>query len=99
MTPLEDVINEIRAKGKEETPESFISGLIDVFDEIKRVLKPEGTVWVNLGDSYVSLGGSEGVSKKSTLNKTATPKAQRRAITKGIKPKNLIGIPWMFAFA
>lgn len=61
--------------GLEETPEQFVAKLVDVFREIRRVLKPDGTCWVNMGDSYASAG------------------------TKGVKHKDLIGVPWMLAFA
>lgn len=64
--------------GLEENPEEFIENLVNVFREVKRVLKKEGTLWVNIGDSYA-------VEKKTNPI--------------GIKPKDLIGIPWMLAFA
>lgn len=64
--------------GLEDTPEEYISQLVNVFREVKRVLKPDGTLWVNIGDSYAGSG-------KGTLD--------------GMKSKDLIGIPWMLAFA
>lgn len=64
--------------GLEETPEEYISRLVDVFREVKRVLKDDGTLWVNIGDSYSV------ANNKSSDN---------------LKPKDLIGIPWMLAFA
>lgn len=63
--------------GLEETPEVFIDHLVTVFRELWRVLKPEGTLWVNMGDSYA--GSNRGADD--------------------VKPKDLIGIPWMLAFA
>jgi len=61
--------------GREPTPEDFVEALVEVFREIKRVLRPDGTLWVNLGDSY-TIG-----------------------VLNGLKPKDLIGIPWRVAFA
>lgn len=67
--------------GLEESPEEYINKLVDVFREVKRVLRDDGILWVNIGDSYAGSG-------KGNLNKTV-----------GAKPKDLIGIPWMLAFA
>lgn len=93
--------------GLEPTPEEFIARLVDVFREVRRVLTDDGTCWVNIGDSYAATSGSSGASLKSTLaTKPTAPKtAAQRAIgswKRGIgecKPKDLIGIPWMLAFA
>lgn len=81
--------------GLEETPEEYIERLVSLFREIRRVLKKDGTCWVNLGDSYtgncsrVSTGrAGYGDEREGIFNKCAD-----------IPPKNLIGIPWMFAFA
>lgn len=96
--------------GLEETPEKFVKALTDVFMEVYRVLKPEGTLWLNLGDSYSShkdcksIGQSlaKGTSRedahvmdlgKSRVRDTKMLKSQ------GLKNKDLIGIPWMVAFA
>lgn len=93
--------------GLEETPEKYVDKLVQVFREVKRVLKNEGTLWLNLGDSYAS-GGSGGCSIKSTLNggrgvgddeKLRQMEQKQRNIPIGLKPKDLIGIPWMVAFA
>jgi len=73
-----------------------------VFDEVWRVLADDGPVWVNLGDSYAN-GGMSNPSKKSTLgggkDRGASEYVIDRKIPKGLKPKDLVGIPWMFAFA
>lgn len=95
--------------GLEETPELYVVKLVEVFREVKRVLKKEGTFWLNLGDSYAGSGcGRNGDGNTGTLNS----KKQRNnsganignlhGITKtgeDLKPKDLIGIPWMVAFA
>lgn len=95
--------------GLEVTPDEYIANLVAVFREVKRVLKDDGTLWVNIGDSYASNGeksnnNGEGKStmgwtnqKHETLNKVAGMKLP--AINHGCKPKDLIGIPWMLAFA
>lgn len=86
--------------GLEKTPEEFIDKLVKVFYEVKRVLKDDGTLWVNIGDSYYSNfgGGSESCT---TGNKEALKVVGRRSKPKHklLKPKDLVGIPWMLAFA
>lgn len=69
--------------GLEETPEKYINRLVEVFREVKRVLRDDGIIWVNIGDSYSGSGKG--------------PKGGN--IPTGTKPKDLIGIPWMLAFA
>ena len=64
--------------GLEQTPEEFVAKLVEVFREVRRVLRDDGTLWLNLGDSY------------------AGPKYNKPV---GMKPKDLVGIPWMVAFA
>ena len=95
--------------GLEVTPDAYIANLVAVFRECKRILRDDGTLWVNIGDSYASNGeksnnNGEGKStmgwtnqKHETLNKVAGMKLP--AINHGCKPKDLIGIPWMLAFA
>ena len=94
--------------GAEPTPDEFVAALVEVFREVRRVLRDDGTVWLNLGDSYARAGGwsnnngLDGVSRedskraKSNLSYT-DGKSQKLA--KGLKPKDLIGIPWRVAFA
>jgi DNA modification methylase len=89
--------------GLEKTPEAFVSVLADVFDEVWRVLKPEGTLWLNLGDSYYSnnpgSGGKcvlPGAGKSMTVGRYHTN--TRDLSETGLKPKDLIGIPWRVAF-
>lgn len=88
--------------GLEETPEQFIAQLIDVFREVRRVLRDDGTLWLNIGDSYSS-GGRDSYGTFQPGSKQAThsaiKSARRPAAPEGVKPKDLIGIPWMLAFA
>jgi DNA modification methylase len=90
--------------GLEETPEDFIEKLVLVFREVKRVLRLDGTCWINIGDSYSQSGGSgsgEYQKRHKQFGKTinsGTAQKPRRAPS-GFKPKDLIGIPWMLAFA
>jgi DNA modification methylase len=85
--------------GLEETPEMFVDKMVEVFEQVKRVLKPEGSLWLNLGDSYSGSGrganenGKQGTNKGTIFNPSTSGK------TYGLKPKDLIGIPWMVAFA
>jgi DNA modification methylase len=101
--------------GLEETPEAYIARLVDVFREVKRVLKPDGTLWVNIGDSYWGGKGYSGSSagiyqyERRKEGKSITPECSNfggkgiiRPTDKKheyIKQKDLIGIPWMLAFA
>ncbi len=96
--------------GMEETPDLFIKIMVDVFEEGRRILKDEGTLWLNMGDTYyggkgvngasVAYAGAENVLNSKALVATApgTIRPNDRPID-GLKPKDLIGIPWMLAFA
>lgn len=83
--------------GLEETPEKYIERLCDVFSEVRRVLTPQGTLWLNIGDSYNGnkVGNTEVVKNK----KVSESNDFRKKLWSGAKPKDLIGIPWMLAFA
>ena len=84
--------------GLEDTPELFTSKLVEVFREVRRVLKQDGTLWLNLGDSYAGSGkGPAGNLKDSGerhLEHITKPYTDAT-----LKPKDLIGIPWRVAFA
>lgn len=94
--------------GLENTPDAFVARLVDVFREVRRVLRDDGTLWLNLGDSYGSFGGNtysgfnerysgtggEGSKQDATLQGVTDRKADT-----GLRPKNLLGIPWRVAFA
>lgn len=92
--------------GLEEAPEEYIDRLVEVFREVKRVLRDDGILWVNIGDSYAGSGkGRKSGGKIASIkNSPKTKNAQgqisgRLTKTRGAKPKDLIGIPWMLAFA
>ena len=83
--------------GLEPTPEEYVENMVSVFQEVKRVLRKDGTVWLNLGDSYSS-GGRE-TTTNQTLRGGKDYGVTRPKPNKSIKPKDLIGIPWRVAFA
>ena len=88
--------------GLEPSPDEFVAALVAVFRDVRRVLRDDGTVWLNLGDSYNAYNGGAGPG--STLSKTQTEQRPRLATgyglqVKSLKPKDLLGIPWLVAFA
>jgi len=83
--------------GLEETPEEYVNNMVKVFREVKRVLKDDGTLWLNLGDSYSS--GGRSTTTNQTLRGDNDYGVTRPKSNKNIKPKDLIGIPWRVAFA
>jgi DNA modification methylase len=89
--------------GLEETPEAYVSKLVAVFAEVRRVLKDDGTLWVVIGDSYAGSHGNGNYPQANTgMNSEAAGFVRYESPTKdiaGFKPKDLIGIPWMLAFA
>lgn len=82
--------------GQETTPEEYIGKLIQVFREVRRVLRPDGTLWLNIGDSYTSGGRKTRDHDKKLPARAAN---QRPNTPGGMKPKDLMGIPWALAFA
>lgn len=83
--------------GTQQTPEQYINDLADVFDEVRRVLRDDGTCWVNLGESYQNAKGqAHGVDPKQRARRHGL-RPQDVSIP-GLKPKDVVGIPWMFAF-
>ncbi len=91
--------------GLEETPEAYIHRLVEIFREVRRVLKPTGTLWVNIGDCYAGSGKGAAAYPENVANsKQGTNRGSVgcSAIVKrfdGYKAKDLMGIPWMLAFA
>ena len=83
--------------GLEETPEKYTANMVEVFREVKRVLKDDGTLWLNLGDSYSS--GGRTTTTNQSLRGDTDYGVTRPKPSKGIKPKDLVGIPWRVAFA
>jgi len=101
---LRDYGGEDSQIGQEQTPEEFIDELVKVFREVRNVLTDDGTCWVNLGDSYYNYrpGRGQGLAKQTVSNtKQDLPDVcpRRGNRLEGLKEKDLIGIPWMFAFA
>lgn len=92
--------------GLEATPEEYIASLVSVFSEVRRVLRPDGTLWVNIGDSYAGSGKGrmgngthhKGRSKSGDYEGTTCGRLSKTSAW-GCKAKDLIGIPWMLAFA
>jgi DNA modification methylase len=84
--------------GLEPTPELYIEHLVEVFRELRRVLRDDGTVWLNLGDSYSGIGG-QGKQDGGPVGPTAAEGRAQRKRAPGLKPKDLVGLPWMVAFA
>ena len=91
--------------GLEKTPDEYIEKLVEVFREVKRVLRDDGTLWVNIGDSYAGSGKGGAFYPENAKNyKQSTNNGSINNLNKGytggsIKQKDLIGIPWMLAFA
>lgn len=85
--------------GLEETPQDYIDRLVKVFREVKRVLKDDGTLWVNIGDSYNSGPTGSIKSEKQSTNAGSFANMHTKSLVADCKPKDLIGIPWMLAFA
>jgi len=92
--------------GLEPTPDAYVADLVEVFREVKRVLRNDGVLWLNLGDSYAGSQQQGGDGSKSTLTKGGKPEAAypgklhlHKFDYPGLKPKDLVGIPWMVAFA
>jgi DNA modification methylase len=85
--------------GLEESPDAFVAELVGVFREVRRVLRDDGTAWINLGDSYANngkWGGHTGGKHVKALH--CSPIGRNKRCT-GLKPKDLIGIPWRVALA
>ena len=89
--------------GLESTPEEYVANMVQVFREVKRVLRDDGTLWLNLGDSYSGSGkgGGTGVmsSKQMTNMGSLNMGDYGGNVPDGLKPKDLVGIPWRVAFA
>ena len=101
---LRDYGGEDNQIGQESSPEEYIQNLVEVFREVRNVLSDDGTLWLNIGDSYYNYrpGKGQGLVKQ-TVSKTKQDLpdkcARRGNKLDGLKEKDLIGIPWMWAFA
>ena len=89
--------------GLEETPEEYVRKIVEIFREVRRVLRSDGTLWLNLGDSYA--GSGKGAWKNKKIQKEVyipdpdSPQCLMNKVPIGLKPKDLMGIPWRVAFA
>ncbi len=82
--------------GAEEDPTEYVSRLVEVFGEVRRVLRDDGTFWLNVGDSYTS--GNRNYRAPDKKNPVRAMSYRAKTPT-GLKPKDLIGVPWRLAFA
>jgi len=108
-TPYKDTCGKCGARrldaqlGLEPTPEAYVAALVAVFREVRRVLRDDGTLWLNLGDSYFASGGHTAAGSTGFLATMPDQAAQRNrgttTIPAGYKAKDLCGIPWRVAFA
>lgn len=94
--------------GLEQTPEQYVAELVAVFGEVRRVLRDDGTCWLNLGDSYGATGGDTHSGFNERYSGTGGDGSKQNMMLDGVKdikhatglrPKNLLGIPWRVAFA
>ena len=83
--------------GLESSPEEYVKGIVNVMAEVWRVLAPDGTLWLNLGDSYS--GSGKGGQSDAKRSEGWQPEYANKGETYGLAPKNLLGIPWRVAFA
>lgn len=109
VCPLCGAVRVDKQIGLEETPQAYVDRLVEVFREVKRVLKDDGTLWLNIGDSYWGSGsrGFDFTGKLTEISKiqgsdkkyNLTNVPQLKGNHNGYKNKDMIGIPWMLAFA
>jgi len=85
-----------RQIGRDDSLDDYVAGIVDTFAKVRRVLTEDGTVWLNVGDSYTS--GNRGYRAPDRKNR-ARAMAMRPRTPAGLKPKDLIGVPWRLAFA
>lgn len=82
--------------GLEETPAQYVAKMVEVFREVRRILHPSGVLWLNLGDSYAANRGQQVSQTKHKSHDYGESNAMR--VPDGLKPKDLVGIPWRVAF-
>lgn len=98
--------------GLEPTPDEYVAQMVSVFREVRRVLRDDGTLWLNLGDSYATqgiagpqrdasggLGGGRDLGTRGRQQSRISSTGILRSVPVGLKPKDLVGIPWRVAFA
>lgn len=99
ICPLCGAVRIDRQIGLEETPEEYINRLVNVFRECRRVLKDDGTLWLNIGDSYCGTGDKGDCKDPKYADGRNGQTVSMNRIVVGCKQKDMIGIPWMLAFA
>jgi DNA modification methylase len=104
--PLLEIPEQVAALGLEPDPAAYVGHLVEVFRAVRRVLRDDGTLWLNLGDSYNAQQGQQRISESTTSTRGGGHKAgtveyqnTKRPTPAGLKPKDLCGIPWRVAFA
>jgi DNA modification methylase len=85
--------------GLEETPDAYVANMVQVFRDVRRVLRDDGTLWLNLGDSYAGTGGVGAHRGEMARRKHGARLRTARPPLGDLKPKDLMGIPWRVAFA
>ncbi len=85
--------------GLEKTPEEYVAKMVEVFREVRRVLRKDGTLWLNLGDSYCGTGSKGEWTDPKYANGRNGQKVALNNKIEGLKQKDLVGIPWRVAFA
>ncbi len=85
--------------GLEKSPQEYVERMTEVFDMVKSVLRPDGTLWLNLGDSYANPSQAGGGDPTIGQRNLGGKKQPCSGVPTGLKPKDLIGIPWRVAFA
>ena len=89
--------------GLEQTPEEYVENMVAVFREVWRVLRDDGVLWLNLGDSYYNYRGAKDRPTKQTVANDdrhhISALTKRNFLIDGLKEKDLVGIPWRVAFA
>lgn len=89
-----------RQLGLETTPEGYVANMVDVFREVRRVLRDDGTLWLNIGDSYAASANTGGTSSiQGSAKRVGAMTTKGHRVPPTCKPKDLVGIPWMLAFA
>lgn len=88
-----------RQLGVEDSPDEYVESMVEVFREVKRVLKGDGTLWLNLGDIYMSSWPTSRLKAAGFPWASARPGQPKKRNGMGLKPKDLVGIPWGVALA
>jgi len=99
VCPRCGAVREDKQIGLEETIDEYVSDIVEVFAHVYNLLTDDGTLWVNLGDSYAGSNGNGSVAQSFGQDKFVAYKSPTSGNNSGVRPKNLIGIPWRVAFA